>query len=73
MARFYTSREVEELFRVSPVTLQRWRKLKLIPFRKVTSRKILYPQKEVEEFLSEDSLGETKRTECVAQNGGNIR
>lgn len=57
MARFYTSREIEELFRVSPITLQRWRKLKLIPFRKVTSKKILYPKKEIEDFLGEDSLG----------------
>lgn len=53
MAKFYTSKELEEIFHISPITLQRWRKQKLIPFMKVTPKKILYPQKGIEEFFEE--------------------
>ncbi len=48
MKKLYTSKEIEEFFQISPITLQRWRKQGLIPFVKLTSKKILYSQDDVE-------------------------
>ena len=52
MMEFYTSQELEKIFKISPVTLQRWRKNNLIPFIQVTSKKFLYSKGAIEDFFN---------------------
>lgn len=54
MDNYYTSEDMGNIFHIAPITLQRWRKQKLIPFVKVTPKTILYPQKDIDLIFKEN-------------------
>ncbi len=52
MQEYYSSKEVQEMFKITARTLYNWRKSGKIPFKKVSPKVILYPQDGVLKLLS---------------------
>ena len=55
MSKFYKTKEVEELLKISNMTLQRWRNSGKIPYIKVSERKFLYKKEDIDSLVNENS------------------
>lgn len=53
---FLTSKEVTQILRITPRTLQNYRSNGRINYHKISNKKILYPAKDVYELIQKSSL-----------------
>ncbi len=54
---FYTSQDILEIFKIHNQTLKNWRKRKVIPFIKITKKKIVYPKNAITLMLDKNFDG----------------